>query len=248
MSLLFRRLQSTFRAERPQDIRKIASPLGLAKPPRVEVEQKPRTWSEIKKDWTDLDKNRQRREELKSEFFKSSFENIYNFRHTGGRIFSAPKFMFTPESSLYMPNIRGNRLDDGSNLNTSLLALLSKTSPNVVRIFSSQAGRAQLDGFVDGVDFAALQTNRVDVNVPTSWINRLLVRAFSGKIQRAGSDVKYLLADEKLNTETRQALCAPNDLAGYLYVVDKNHKIRWAAAGAPIEDEKKRLVSYLKEL
>lgn len=249
-SLFVARFYSSFKAERPQDIKTIVSAIGIKSPITEQVVKPKRTWKDVKNDLTDIEKNKQRREELKQEFFKSTFDNIYNFRHTGGRIFHAPKYMFKASASLYMPNIAGTRIDgDSAATDTSLIPLLSRTKPNVIRLFSSRAGQDQIDEYVqDPLLSDENFVNRVDINIPTSWTNRMLVKLFSGSIRKTiPKNTKYLIGKEIPN-ETAEALRIYNKLAGYLYLVDKDLKVRWAAAGPPIDDEKARLVTYLNEL
>lgn len=245
MFLFQRRLYASFAPERPQDIKNILKPLGLVNLPKSTTEIKKKTFKEKKADFLDLQKNRARREELKNEFFKSSFEHIYNFRHTGGKIFHSPKHMFNKESSLYMPNIRGIRIDDNTKMSVPLFQLLSKTKPNIIKLFSSVAGKKQIDNYTTGL--SSNEVNMIEINSPTSWMNRFLVKLFSGKIRKA-TDSKYLIAEEKLTPEIVEALYAFNDLAGYLYLVDGNAKIRWATSGPPSDEEKQKFQKFLKQL
>lgn len=256
MALVFRRWASTtpvFKPERPEEIRQLLRPIGLVTKPLPNAEQSPtKTLQERKAEFMDVKRNRLRREELKEEFKKSSFEDIYKFRHTGGKIFTAPPKPFSKEESLYMINVHGNRLDDSMRSESSLAHLLSSTKPNLVRLFSSALGRSQIEAFTPHNETAALGLNLVDVNIPTSWINRLLVKWFSSRIRKSEihdpKNHKYLLANGSLSKSEKSAIYATNQLAGYLYVVDRDGKIRWATSGPPIGDEKQRLMAILEEL
>lgn len=256
MALAFKRWASTvpvFKPERPEEIKQLLRPIGLlSKPPTNAEQSHSKTLQERKAEFMDVKRNRIRREELKEDFKKSSFEEIYKFRHTGGKIFTAPPTSFSKDESLYMINVHGNRLDDSMRSDSSLAHLLSSKTPNLVRLFSSTLGRSQIEAFTTREEITALEINLVDVNIPTSWVNRLLVKWFSGRIRKFEihdpENHKYLLANGKLSKSEKSAISATNELAGYLYVVDKEGKIRWATSGPPVGDEKHRLMAVIGEL
>lgn len=259
MSFILRRWASTasqaskFQAERPDEIVKLLKPIGLASKPSVNVTHESKTFKEKREDLMDPKKNRSRREELKKELAKSSFESVYGFRHTGGKIFTAPPHPFDEQHALYMINLKGKLLGSNEIGDTTLYRQLSSQSPTLVRLFSSALGQQQIKEFTEGVDLRSLGVKIVDINVPANWINRLLVKWFGKSIVKSevgdNADIhRYMVASEKISPPLRKSILATNDLAGYLYVVDKNSKIRWATSGPVIENEKNEMLQVLKSL
>jgi len=256
MSTIFRRLASTapyLTPEKPEKIKQLLKPLGVLTKPLSMPNDEKKSFQERKADFLDVKKNRIRREELKEEFAKSSFDHIYGMRDTGGKIFTAPPKMFTDDEALYMPNIVGKSLTDTFGGETTLLQLLSTKETNIVRMFSSSLGQQQIKEFTKDLDLGHLGVRLVDVNTPTSWVNRLLVKWSKKSIRKSeigeNEDFhKYLIASQTLTPALRKSIGASNILAGYLYVVDVNGKIRWATSGATMADEKQRLLNVLKSL
>lgn len=259
MSFILKRWASTapkvakFQAERPEEIVKLLKPIGLISKPSLNMVHESKTFKEKREELMDPKKNRVRREELKKELAKSSFEHVYGFRHTGGKIFTAPPFPFDEQSALYMINIKGKLLGSNEIGETTLYHQLSSTSPTLVRLFSSALGQQQIKEFTQGSDLRSLGVKVVDVNIPVNWINRLLVKWFGKKIYRQevgdSADIhKYLVASEKISPSLRKSIMATNELAGYLYVVDKNGKIRWATSGPVIENEMTEMLNIIKSL
>lgn len=255
MSRVFRRLASTaplLTPEKPERIVQLLRPIGVATKPLVSQNPEKKTFAERKADFLDAKKNRIRREELKEEFAKSSFADIYGMRDTGGKIFTAPPKMFSAEEALYMPNIVGKSLTDPSLVGeSSVLQLLSNRGPSILRLFSSSLGQQQIKQFTEDVDIKDVRL--VDVNMPTSWINRMLVKFSARSILKKeigdnAASHKYLIAGEVMTPITRKALGAINNLAGYLFVCDSDGKIRWAASGSPVGDEKQRMLGVLDTL
>lgn len=230
--LQFRRWAS-FKPEKPSEIQKLSAPIGVKQP--LQFEPKDRTFKDKRRDFMDLKKNRLRREELKQQFAQSSFASIYGFRDTGGKFFvSAPK-SWNVDKALYMPNINGTLI--GSGLDTRLVDLLDKQKFTIVRLFSSDIAKKQIDSFIShfsGWD----HVNLVDINAPTSFVNRWLVRWHHKKIQKSllGPFHKYLIAPF-IPDDVRKALKSENELGGYVFVVDKLGKIRWASSGPALDSE-----------
>lgn len=234
----------TFKAEKPETIKTLAIPIGVKEKPAITDNDgiDHRTKEQKKADFTDMSKNRVRREELKKEFTKSSFSPIYEFRDTGGKIFRGPSRPFGPKESMYMPNFRGITLDK---VETGTWQYIGER-PTVVRIFGSTLAEKQLDTFTDNIDFEALGITLLDLNIPTNIINEWLVKFSTGKLQQTlkGPFHKYMICRKGVTFEVRDTIAATNNLAGFLYILDKQGKIRWATAG-PAEAGELELVTSL---
>lgn len=236
---------TSFKAEKPESIKTLAIPLGVEKKPAITdndgVDR--RTKEEKKRDFTDMDKNRARREELKREFARSTFAPIYQFRDTGGKIFRGPAIPFNAKEALYMPNLRGHTLDK---LETGTWQFIGE-KPTVVRLFGSTLAEKQLESYTDGIDFESLGAMLLDVNVPTNFVNEWLVKLSSNKLKQTlkGNYHKYMICRKGITPEVRDSIAAGNPLAGYLYVLDSQGKIRWATAGPAEAGEAETVQSLL---
>lgn len=234
-----------FKAENPAAIKKLINPVGLKQRP-VPLYGNPNTptFADRKRDFLDPKKNRARREELKRELAESRFQPIYEFRDTGGKIFSSPPAGWPAQKALYIPNFAARSLRTLED--TELLKELPRGQPALVRVFSSDASFKQLQSYLKYVpeDFPI-----VDVNAPTSWLNGLLIRLFANKIKKTlTSRTSYLVGS--IPRDIRSALWATNNLCGYVYVIDPDLKVRWAASGESTSAEGetlRQLISILSK-
>lgn len=237
--------KTSFKAEKPESIKTLAVPIGVEKKPSITDNDgvDHRTREEKKRDFTDMDKNRARREELKAEFARSTFAPIYQFRDTGGKIFRGPTLPFSEQEALYMPSIRGLTLNK---VETGTWQFLGE-KPTVVRIFGSSLAEKQLESYTDEIDFESLGAVLLDVNVPTNFVNEWLVKLSANKLKQAlkGNFHKYMICRKGVTPEVRTSIAAGNPLAGYLYVLDSQGKIRWATAGPAEAGEVETVKSLL---
>lgn len=247
MSKVLRRLYA-FKAEKPSAIKRLVYPIGQPEKPLIGENSgvDDRTWKQKKDDFLDMQKNRQRREELKAEFRQSTFQPIYQFRDTGGKFFTSPPEPWNANKARYMPNFVGLTLDKAETSSTTYLG----SGLSVVRLFSTTVGQKQVATYTEGLDFEKAGISLLDLNTPTSWVNLKLVQFFSGSIRRSllGPFHNYLICYKGVSPELRSSIWAANELGGYLYVVDKHLKIRWAASGEATEADRKLFKDVLKQL
>ncbi|ANB11332.1 Atp10p [Sugiyamaella lignohabitans] len=248
-----RNLRTEFKAEKPEKIKLLDRPIGSTKPPGALDNQgiDTRTAQERKEQMRDYQRHLRRREELKQEFAKSSFEDIYQFRDTGGKFWVAPGAYFKQERSLYLPNFWGRTL---ATFEKSGSTAVLKDKISIVRVFSSHAGEQQLQTYFDG-DVNTIKEDGfqiVDINVPDSFVKEFFVKMFLRKLRKSLPDssrhARYFISRKGVTPELRQSILAENIYGGYLYLVDGNCKIRWAAAGPATPDEKTNLWKFVRAL
>lgn len=246
---LFRRLMSgkvsAFTPEKPGSIRTLLKPIGQ-ETPAVRGENsgnEARSWEEIKTSMMDSKRNRRIREELKKELAKSSYSSIYQFRDTGGKFFRSAPALFAAEEALYMPNFCGQDL---SGQKTTLVDLIAQ-QVCLVRIFTTMVAEKQTSTFLDNINLTESNLRLVDVNVPTNWLNEKLLKWNAGRIRRSlkNDHHYYMISRRGVTPEVRRLIWAENVLGGYLYVVDKQGKIRWAASGTASANELSTLHSII---
>lgn len=91
----------------------------------------------------------------------------------------------------------------------------------------------------------------VTVNVEENPLKALMVRLFFGRLRRAreqGEWGRYFLNRRGLSDEIRDALAMWNSKVGYVYLVDKECRIRWAGNGYAQPQEKESLVRCVRRL
>lgn len=208
----------------------------------------------------------------KNKIIKPYFRDWTNLQFHKGKTFIAPPRLFRADLSLYFPNIVGERLLAADKSATSELAdttpMLQRSAASVVAVFSSLWAENQVRSFVSheaNPALAELLNTRVDdasgdgsgavqlvrINVEENAIRAWLVRRFSGsqrrRIERRDWE-KYLLVTRGISDEIRESIGLLNSKVGYVYLVDRHCRIRWAGSGPSQPDECQSLVRGIRRL
>jgi len=207
------------------------------------------------KDFMDPVKNKERQEELEKEMARSGMYDVYIYRKTKGKIFYSPPSYWKAEKALYMPNLVGEDLLS-SKLKGTTSVLKGKVS--IVRIFTSQVGEKQSQSFFKLSDqdyltpkgyeeFLSAHPNSqiVDINITENAIKALSVKiSKSGirKITNSSRHDKYFIVPKKgLDMKLKESIQLLNTYTGFIYVIDHEGRIRWAACGDASEKERNML-------
>lgn len=251
-----RRINTNFKAEKPELIKLYDRPIGDTSAPGGLDHQgiDNRSFDERKRDLKDYKRHLARREELKDQLFKSSFDAIYRFRDTAGKFWIAPGSYFKKDKSLYMPNFWGQTLASGIESTDTTSVLAGKIS--VVRVFSSVVGETQTKSFFQTDPNKMIEKEEgfqiVDINNPDSVIKEWIVKLFKGKLRKQVLDPArhshYFICRKGVSNHVRTSIKAENVYGGYVYLVDEDCKIRWAACGVATKDEKANLARFIKAL
>ena len=166
-----------------------------------------------------------------------------SFENTKGKIFSPPISWFKQEKSLYFPDFVAQTLQGEKE--SFYQAISEKYS--IVRLFSSVTGDQCTMTYFDrdGKDLYSKDYNSfvqefpdfqiVDINMPTSWIKgfvlNLSLRNLKKSIPVERYDRYFILPNHILPPDIREELYCDNQCSGYIYILDKNGRIRWATSG-----------------
>ncbi|KAK9470613.1 ATP10 protein-domain-containing protein [Dipodascopsis tothii] len=203
-----------------------------------------RTEEEKKRDFTDYGKHLERRKQMLEEFSKSHFDEIYKYRANLGKDWVGPPSYFRADRALYMPNFFGRTLASSKPSGTTDV-LRGKVS--IVRVYTSVSGGAQAASYFEseaaavGDEPADGGYQIVDINMPESAIKDGLVRLFEGNLRRTFGPARhsrYFIVRAGVSADLRRALGIGNKYTGYIYVVDRDCRVRWAACGAAIGPER----------
>lgn len=230
-------------------------PIGSPQPPQPSDNRgvDDRTWKQKKDDMMDYDKHMEKRRELESEYLKG-FDEVRNFRSSGGKFWMAPGAYFRADKALYMPNFWGKNLVGEWAPTTPVL----RGRVSVVRMFGSMSGEWQVNSFTKNlVDERLNSENKrdfqiVDINLPDTRFKEYLVRLFMGNIRRSIKDKSrhsaYFLCRKGVTKSMKKAIRADNTYSGFVYLVDRHCRIRWAGSGDATDDEKAYLDKFLSSV
>lgn len=187
------------------------------------------------------------------------FRDWSNMQYHEGKSFLAPPRIFKADRSLYFPNFFGRTLsktDPGPHDTTPTLS--GKTS--VVAVFSSAWAERQVDSFVsaeanptlhrilDGGDRAAqLVRLNIEDNAGKAWLIRLFAGSLRRRVGESNWD-RYFVVRNPVSTEISESIGILNARVGYVYLVDSDCRIRWAASGNSEPEERSSLVKGLQRL
>ncbi len=181
-----------------------------------------------------------------------------------GKVFRSNERMFRRDKALYFPNVVGETLVESEGVVDSCVVMRGKIS--VVAMHSAVWAEEQVDAYTHPEKNAELAriteesgglVQRVNVNMQQGWFRTWLARMFKGRIRSQISEGRWgryfiiqLPRDIRrgLQEETRDAMGLLNSQVGYVYLVDSDCKIRWAASAYPWQGELEGLNSALRRL
>ncbi|KAK9240843.1 ATP10 protein-domain-containing protein [Lipomyces kononenkoae] len=230
-------------------------PIGMMSPPRptdnTGIDK--RTFAQKRADFVDYDKHIERRRELVREFSKSYFSEMHQYKRNMGKEWIAPKMFFRADKALYMPNFYGTTL--ASRQATDTTSVL-KGHVSIVKIYSSISGERQVNSYFDSPEKAVADVHNdegyqiVDITIPESFVKAWISRLFRYRTKKVVGKSRYdkFFYAQKLPGQLHLAIGAANRYCGYVYLVDRDCKVRWAAGGYSTAEEKDSMQRCLRGL
>jgi ATPase complex subunit ATP10 len=190
---------------------------------------------------------------------KPYFRDWSNMSLHKGKSFLAPPRPFKADVSLYFPNLFGRTLlkDDKKPRDTTPL-LQGRLS--IVTVFSGLWAENQVKTFIDPKANPELHrllaenkglAQLVRVNMEDNWLRARLVTLFMGNLRKSYDKEdwdKYFLVRTPVSDEIREHIGLLNSKVGYVYLVDKECRIRWAGSGNAEGDENAGLVKAVQRV
>lgn len=246
-SHFFGKLAKSLENTRPKDLKQIqvVQPVGLSHviTPSVEIEKKG-IFQSIK-DFFDNDKRQIRQQELEAEMRNSSIHDLHFFNKFRGKMFKSPRSYFKAEKSLYFPNIVGETL---SGERKCLKDFLGKVC--IVKVHSTNQGEKVIapvfniadstDNYLTSSGYKVFkqefpEAEIVEINLIESGKNFLfqLSKKNLCKMIPDQRHSRYLIAPRnQLSEDMLKNLLMENLYSGYVYVVDREGRIRYLTCGA----------------
>ena len=179
-------------------------------------------------------------------------------RYHKGKTFRSNPRLFRADKALYFPNLQGITLATPRQLCDTTQVLEDKVS--VVSVFSEMWAERQTATFVGEKENQELRAvlkegkgvaQMVDINYEPNAMKAALIRLFMpGLRRRVPTDAhgRYFVVRRGLTEEIRDDVGWINSKVGYVYLVDKECKIRWAGSGTAEAGETEGLVAGVKRL
>lgn len=190
-----------------------------------------------------------RQRELKHDLVHSPIYESQSYNNTKGKIFTSPAGLFQAKYAQYFPDFTAETLTGNLQQLYGLLPLRL----TFVRIYSTMSGEQCVDSwfkrdgkdYLDG-DYAELRKEYphlqfVDINMPQGMIKGMIVKwsknGIKAKLPKERHNQYYIVPQSLFSLEVKEELFCDNACSGYIYLLDQEGRIRWAASGPATEKE-----------
>ncbi|KAJ7169073.1 ATP10 protein-domain-containing protein [Mycena crocata] len=241
-------------ARKPPDrpiptLRVLDRPLGVRERPTLVKQTRMERFKDIwLKEETILDE----RKHLIKQFNKGYYSDALTIIHPGhmGKTWIAPEVLIREDKALYLPNIKGKDLAKSEQKHTTLMCYGKIT---LLAFESTELSVLQTKSFVNAVH-PRFESNphyqRMHINIQENILKAFLVNLFLHNLRAKVPQELYgncLLSTQNMEY-LREPMGLTNRMVGYVYLIDENLKIRWAAGGDATPTELKALESCLAVL
>ncbi|KAI0252491.1 ATPase assembly factor ATP10, partial [Lactifluus subvellereus] len=215
-------------------------PLGVPDVPTA----KTKTLSERSADFLNQEKQLERRRHLLKEASTGYFYDLHMTRVHGGKTWMAPKVLIREDKALYFPNIVGNRLDNGVKASTTHMCA---GRVSVIAMLSTKMSEIHATSYTKSIN--ALYHGHpvyqyVQINLQENILKSILVNIFLSSLRSKvppDQHTRYLVSRQNMEY-VRVPLGMTNSRIGYVYLVDENLKVRWAACADAKKEEEEALI------
>ncbi|KAF7763559.1 hypothetical protein Agabi119p4_8096 [Agaricus bisporus var. burnettii] len=181
----------------------------------------------------------EQRRHLVKEASVGYFHDVNMTRKHGGKTWIAPQVLIREDKALYLPNIAGKVLSDGSTKHTTEMCF-GKTT--ILAMLNTKVSEINVKGFIDPTHarYASHPLYQcVQVNLQENLLKSFLVNLFLRSLRRVTPKElhsTYLVSSQNMEY-VRDALGMTNARVGYVYLIDENLKIRWGGCADATKEE-----------
>ncbi|KAH9917170.1 ATP10 protein-domain-containing protein [Fomitopsis serialis] len=211
-------------------------PLGVPERPS----SLPQSWEQKREELLDQEKRLKKRHELVREATKGYFTDLNATRRHGGKTWVAPKTMIREDKALYFPDIVGTNLHSKAGVHTTSLCTgkVSVVAMLTTRVSEVTASANYIKPTHEQYSSHPMY-RYIQINLQENLLKSLLVSLFTSGIRKSIPEElweSYLVSNQNMDY-VRHDMGMTNSRIGYVFLVDEQCKIRWAACADPINEE-----------
>ncbi|KAJ7772095.1 ATP10 protein-domain-containing protein [Mycena maculata] len=241
-------------ARKPPDraipiLRVLDRPLGVRERPTLVKQSRMKRFKDL---WLNEEKILEERKHLIKQLNKGYYTDAVTLIHPGhmGKTWIAPEVLIREDKALYLPNIKGKDLEKSEQKHTTLMCYGKIT---LLAIESTELSVLQTKSFINSVH-PRFESNplyqRMHINIQENILKALVVNLFLHNLRAKVPKELYgncLLSNQNMEY-LREPMGCTNRMVGYVYLIDENLKIRWAAGGDATLAELQALESCMSVL
>jgi len=215
-------------------------PLGVLDVPTT----KTKTLSERSADFLNQEKQLEKRRHLNKEVSTGYFYDLHMTRIHGGKTWMAPNVLIREDKALYFPNIVGSRLDNGVKAHTTHMCAGKVSVIAMLSTKVSEIHAASYTKLLNGLYRKRSTYQYIQINLQENILKSILVSIFLSSLRSKippAQHTRYLVSRQNMEY-VREPLGMTNSRIGYVYLVDENLKIRWAACADAKSEEAEALI------
>ncbi|KAF8178660.1 ATPase assembly factor ATP10, partial [Mycena galopus ATCC 62051] len=224
-------------------------PLGVRERPTLVKQTRMQRFKDI---WLNEPTILEERKHLIHQLNKGYYTDVAKIIRPGhmGKTWIAPEVLIREDKSLYLPNIKGKDLEKKEQKHTTLMCYGKIT---LLALESTELSVLQTKSYINSVH-PRFQSNplyqRMHINIQENMLKALVVNLFLHNLR--ANVPKELHGNCLVSTQNMEYFREPmgciNRMVGYVYLIDENLKIRWAAGGDASLAELQALESCLAVL
>ncbi|KAJ2365529.1 Mitochondrial ATPase complex subunit atp10 [Coemansia sp. RSA 2610] len=219
--------------------------------PAVKPTPQPLT-AQMQQKWRDIlspEKNLETRAKIIHDIGHSYFQDIVDLRDNGDKLFEAPKQLIRGTRAHYLPSVSGKTL---AGANADVLDLCEGRT-TLLSINFNKFSERHTQSFVEPFEAAFADAENVQVvqlNIEENWAKAVVLQMclpfLRRQIPKHRHD-RYLVHYGNVE-ELRKSMGIANSLIGYVFLIDKELRIRWYANGLAVMSEAQAMVALTRKL
>ncbi|KAJ2191827.1 Mitochondrial ATPase complex subunit atp10 [Coemansia sp. RSA 522] len=217
------------------------------------VKPAPQTLKEqAQQKWRDIlspEKNLESRARIIHDIGHSYFQDIVDLRDNGDKLFEAPKQLIRSSKAHYLPSVSGKTL---AGQKTDVIDLC-RGKTTLLTVNFNKFSELHTNSFIDPFEAAFADSEDAQVvrlNIEENWAKAMVLQMCLPYLRRhtpKDRHANYLIHYGDVEG-LRKSMGIANSLIGYVFLIDKELRVRWYGNGLAVMSEAQSMVMLTQRL